>query len=308
MTYLFGPVASRRLGLSLGVDLIPPKTCPLDCIYCEVGRTTRKTLARQEYIPTAAILAELEAYFADGNPEPDYITLAGSGEPTLHRGLGQIIGRLKEMTKVPVAVLTNGVLLTDPQVRQEICQADAILPSLDAVTPALFQKINRPAAGVTVTGLIDGLKALRREFPGQIWLEILLLRGINDTPQELARFQAVLAVLEPDEIHLNTAVRPVVEDYALAVDPAALAAAAAFLGAKARVIASGGRPHHAEVNLSDADFLASLARRPQTAADLAAVLHLPEGEVAQRLHFLEQQGRVRATFHQEQIFYQTVAA
>lgn len=308
MTYIFGPVASRRLGLSLGVDLIPPKTCPLDCIYCEVGRTTVKTLARREYIPAAAILAELAAYFAEGNPEPDYITLAGSGEPTLNSGLGQIIAGLKKLTKVPVAVLTNGVLLTDPQVRQELCQADAILPSLDAVTPALFQKINRPVAGVTVTGLIDGLKALRREFPGQIWLEILLLRGLNDTPEELARLKAVLADLQPDEIHLNTAVRPVVEDYALAVGTEVLTAAAAFLGPKARVIASGGHPHHAEVILSDADFLASLARRPQTAADLAAVLHLPEGEVAKRLHVLEQQGRVRATRHQGQVFYHTVAA
>lgn len=307
MNYLFGPVASRRLGLSLGVDLIPPKTCPLDCIYCEVGRTTVKTLARREYIPAAAILQELAAYFAGDNPEPDYVTLAGSGEPTLNSALGQIIAHLKQLTQVPVAVLTNGVLLTDPQVRRELCQADVILPSLDAATPELFEKINRPVAGVTVTGLIDGLKALRREFKGRIWLEILLLKGLNDTPAELARLQEVIQDIHPDEIHLNTAVRPVVENYALAVAPAALAAAAAFLGPQARVIASFDHQEHVHFDLNDADFLASLARRPQTAADLAAVLCLPAGEVAKRLHFLEQQGRVRAIRHGNQVFYQTVA-
>ncbi|MGQ9920141.1 MAG: radical SAM protein [Desulfobacca sp.] len=307
MSYLFGPVASRRLGLSLGVDLIPPKTCPLDCIYCEVGRTTVKTLARQEYIPAAAIIAELTAYFAGCQEKPDYVTLAGSGEPTLNRGLGRIIAHLKQITAVPVAVLTNGVLLTDPQVRRELCQADVILPSLDAVTPALFAKINRPLAGVTVETLIAGLKALRREFAGRIWLEILLLQGLNDTPTELARLKTVVQDIQPDEIHLNTAVRPVVEHYARALSPEALAAAAAFLGPQARVIASRAHPHQSHFDLSDADFLASLARRPQTAADLAAVLHLPEGEVAKRLHFLAQQGRVRATQHENQVFYQTVA-
>jgi len=307
MNYLFGPVASRRLGLSLGVDLIPPKTCPLDCIYCEVGRTTVKTLERREYIPAAAIIAELTAYFEGCPEEPDYVTLAGSGEPTLNSGLGQIIAHLKQLTRVPVAVLTNGVLLADPQVRRELCQANVILPSLDAVTPALFEKINRPLAGVTVDTLLAGLKALRREFSGRIWLEILLLKGLNDTPAELARLKEAVQAIRPDEVHLNTAVRPVVENYALAVGPEALAAAAAYLGENARVIASFAHQEHPHFDLSEADFLASLARRPQTAADLAAVLHLPEGEVAKRLHFLEQKGRVRATRHENQIFYQTVA-
>lgn len=307
MNYLFGPVASRRLGLSLGVDLIPPKTCPLDCIYCEVGRTTVKTLARREYIPAAAIIAELTAYFAGCQEEPDYVTLAGSGEPTLNSGLGRIIAHLKQLSRVPVAVLTNGVLLADPQVRREISQADVILPSLDAVTPALFQKINRPVAGVTVETLIAGLKALRQEYPGQIWLEILLLKGLNDTPAELARLRAVVQDIHPDEIHLNTAVRPVVEEYALAVSPEVLAAAAAYLGENARVIAAFPQQQHPHFDLSDADFLASLSRRPQTAADLAAVLQLPEGEVAKRLHFLEQKGQVRALQHQNNVFYQTVA-
>ena len=164
MKYLFGPVPSRRLGLSLGVDLIPPKTCPFDCIYCEVGPTTVKTRERREYIPAAAILAELEDYFGGSGPVPDVVTLAGSGEPTLNSGLGRIITRLKEITTVPVAVLTNGALLNDPEVRRELQSADVILPSLDAVTPELFQTINHPLAGLTVAEMIAGLKALRAEY------------------------------------------------------------------------------------------------------------------------------------------------
>ncbi len=306
MNYLFGPVASRRLGLSLGVDLIPSKTCPLDCIYCEVGRTTVKTLERREYIPAAAIMAELTAYFAGDNPKPDYVTLAGSGEPTLNSGLGQIIAHLKQLTQTPVAVLTNGVLLSDPQVRQEIAAADVILPSLDAVTEELFQKINRPPAGLRVEDLIAGLQALRREYDGRIWLEILLLQGLNDTPAELAKLKDAIAAIRPDEVHLNTLVRPGVEDYALAVRPEVLAAAARFLGPSAKVIASPPRQFHSQIPLSDADFLASLARRPQTAADLAAVLRLPEAEVAARLKNLVREGRLRTSRHQQQIFYHTM--
>lgn len=303
MHYLFGPVASRRLGLSLGVDVIPPKTCPLDCIYCEVGRTTVKTQERREYIPTTAILGELSAYLAGDHPAPDYLTLAGSGEPTLHAGLGQIIAHLKKITKIPVAVLTNGVLLSDPQVRQELSQAEVILPSLDTVSPDLFQKINRPVVGLQIEDLLAGLKALRREYAGQIWLEILLLRGLNDTPAEMAKLKQAVAAIRPDAVHLNTVVRPGVEDYALAVNPEVLAAAARFFGPVAKVIAAPRRPS-TQVTLSDADFLASLARRPQTAADLAAVLHLPEADVVARLENLVRQGRLRSSHHQQQVFYQ----
>lgn len=305
MKYLFGPVPSRRLGLSLGVDLIPPKTCPFDCIYCEVGPTTAKTRARREYIPAGAIMAELDEYFRGASPRPDYVTLAGSGEPTLNSGLGRIIARLKEITSAPVAVLTNGALLPDPEVRREILLADVILPSLDAVTPELFQAINRPVAGLTAADLIAGLKALREEYTGQIWLEILLLRRLNDTPEELAGLKQALTLIQPDKVHLNTAVRPVVEDYALPLSPAELAGVAEFLGERAEVIASFGSSRHPKFELSDADFLATLARRPQTAGDLAQVLGLPVVAVLKRLDYLIKAGRVAPATHQNQTFYHT---
>lgn len=306
MKYLFGPVPSRRLGLSLGVDLIPPKTCPFDCIYCEVGPTTNKTMTRREYIPAAAILAELEDYFAGSGPTPDFVTLAGSGEPTLNLGLGRIIARLKELTTVPVAVLTNGALLLDPEVRRELRQADVILPSLDALTPELFQVINRPWPGLTAAALVDGLRALRAAYRGQIWLEMLLLRRLNDTPAELALLKEAVELIRPDRIHLNTAVRPVVKEYALPLTAEELAAAAAFFGDRAEVIASFGRHRQAHFELSDADFLATLARRPQTAEDLAEILGLPTIAVKKRMDHLVQAGRVALQRHQDKLFYQTV--
>jgi wyosine [tRNA(Phe)-imidazoG37] synthetase (radical SAM superfamily) len=305
MKFIFGPVPSRRLGLSLGVDLIPAKTCTFDCIYCEVGPTTVKTRVRREYIPAVAILAELEEYFSGAGPVPDYVTLAGSGEPTLNLGLGRIIARLKEITTTPVAVLTNGALLSDPEVRRELGQADVILPSLDAVTPELFQTINRPAAGLTAAEMITGLQALRAEYAGQIWLEVLLLRRLNDTPEELARLKETLALIRPDKVHLNTAVRPVVKDYALPVATPELAEIAAFLGEGAEVVADFDNHRHPKFELTDGEFLATLARRPQTAADLAEVLGLPLLEVVKRLDTLVNEGRIRRTQHQEKIFYQT---
>lgn len=303
MKYLFGPVPSRRLGLSLGVDLIPPKTCPFDCIYCEVGPTTVKTRERREYIPAAAILSELEDYFRGSGPVPDYVTLAGSGEPTLNRGMGRIIARLKEITTAPVAVLTNGALLNDPEVRLELRQADVILPSLDTVTPELFQSINRPVAGLTVAALIAGLIALRAEYTGQIWLEVLLLRRLNDSPEELTKLKDTLELIQPDKVHLNTAVRPVVEEYAIPLSNAELEQVAVFLGDSAEVIASFGSSQHPKFALSDVEFLATLARRPQTAGDLAEVLGLPVVVVVKRLDNLISKGRVVRAKHQHQDFY-----
>jgi wyosine [tRNA(Phe)-imidazoG37] synthetase (radical SAM superfamily) len=306
MKYLFGPVPSRRLGLSLGVDLIPAKTCPFDCIYCEVGSTTVKTQKRREYISTAAILQELEEYFCGSGPVPDYVTLAGSGEPTLHCGLGEIIAHLKKITAVPVAVLTNGALLYDPGVRQEICQADVILPSLDTVSPELFQTINRPVVGLTVDKMIAGLQALRTEYTGQIWLEVLFLRRLNDTPEELAMLKETLRLLRPDKVQLNTAVRPVVQDFALPVSTQKLAEIADFLGDRAEVVADFGNHGHPNFNLSDGDFIATLARRPQTPEDLAEVLGLSLPVVQNRLDVLVKQGRLRHSEHQGKIFYHTL--
>jgi wyosine [tRNA(Phe)-imidazoG37] synthetase (radical SAM superfamily) len=304
MSLLFGPVPSRRLGRSLGVDLVPRKTCPFDCLYCEVGPTTQKTLKRREY-HTEEIIQELAEYLRGPAAELDYITLAGSGEPTLNLGLGKIIRAIKKMSATPVAVLTNGALLHLPEVRRELAAADVILPSLDAAIEKTWRLINRPLPEMALAQMIEGLEALRREYQGQIWLEIMILRGLNDNEEELSALKGVIQRLAPDKVQLNTAVRPVVDALAQPLGPEEMQAVADFFGAGAEIIAASARPVSAETAVSDARFLEMLARRPMTAPDLAQVLGLPLDLVQQRLKRLCKSGMISYSLYQEQGFYRS---
>jgi wyosine [tRNA(Phe)-imidazoG37] synthetase (radical SAM superfamily) len=286
MAHLFGPVPSRRLGRSLGVDLIPPKTCPYNCIYCEVGPTTCQTRERFSF-QTEAIIAELAAYLKNPGVRPDVITLAGSGEPTLNQGLGRIIREIKAMSQIPVAVLTNGALLYDPEVRWELAAADLVLPSLDAAFDSL----------------LEGLSAFRREYRGRIWLEVMLLKGLNDTAEELTLLRRALEKIAPDKIQLNTAVRPVVADSARPLDQAEMEAAAASLGGPVEVIASFSRADIAGSPREDDDFVEMLSRRPMTAPDLAQALGLPLVQVVARLKRLQDSGRISHDRYHDEEFY-----
>jgi wyosine [tRNA(Phe)-imidazoG37] synthetase (radical SAM superfamily) len=300
MAHLFGPVPSRRLGRSLGVDLIPPKTCPYDCIYCEVGPTTHQTRRRFSY-RTQAIIAELAEYLK--GPAPDVITLAGSGEPTLNLGLGRIIEAIKEMTRIPVAVLTNGALLYLPEVRRELAPADIILPSLDAAREETYRAINRPLPELTLESLLEGLASLRREYRGQIWLEVMLLKGFNDTEVELTQLRRALAPIAPDKVQLNTAVRPAAVAGVQPLEMGDLEAAAAFLGGPVEVIASFHREDIVAEPCQDEDLVAMLSRRPMTAADLAQALGLPLVQVVARLKRLLDSGRISHDRYHDQEFY-----
>ncbi len=302
MSHLFGPVPSRRLGRSLGVDLVPRKTCPFDCIYCEVGPTTQQTVTRLDY-EAEAIVAELAAYLRQGPPELDVITLAGSGEPTLNLGLGRIIERIKALIGTPVAVLTNGALLYLPEVRRELAAADMVLPSLDAAREETFRAINRPPADYPLSRLLEGLQAFRREFEGRIWLEVLLLKGLNDNEADLEALRRALLTLSPDKVQLNTAVRPGVEDYARPLNLAEMDAIATYLEGEVEVIASfNGAAKHASA-CDDAVLVEMLARRPMTAADLAKVLGLPLPLVQQKLQHLRDLGRISYDHYHDQDFY-----
>jgi len=302
MSHLFGPVPSRRLGRSLGVDLIPRKSCPYNCLYCEVGPTTLQTLKRFEYHPEA-IIRELQEYLSLPEANLDFITLAGSGEPTLNLGLGRIIAAVKDLTDTPVAVLTNGALLYLPEVRRDLAAGDVILPSLDAALEETWRAINRPLPEMSLAQMIEGLAALRREYPGQIWLEIMLLKGVNDNEEELDALRRVIRRLAPDKVQLNTAVRPVVDDLAQPLSPEEMQAIADSLGEGAEVIASYNRDIKAPAAVSDARFLEMLSRRPMTAPDLAQVLGLPLELVQQRLKRLCASGLVSYSLYQEQGFY-----
>jgi wyosine [tRNA(Phe)-imidazoG37] synthetase (radical SAM superfamily) len=302
MAHLFGPVPSRRLGRSLGVDLIPPKTCPYHCIYCEVGPTTCQTRGRFSF-QTENIIEELADYLKAPGVRPDVITLAGSGEPTLNLGLGRIIREIKAMSPIPVAVLTNGALLYLPEVRRELAAADIVLPSLDAARAETYAAINRPLPELSFESLIEGLTAFRREYQGRIWLEVMLLKGLNDTEAELTLLRRALQKIAPDKIQLNTAVRPVVDDTARPLDQAEMEAAAATLGGPVEVIASFSRTDIAGSPRQDDDFVEMLSRRPMTAPDLAKALGLPLVQVVARLKRLQDSGRISHNWYHDEEFY-----
>ena len=205
--FIFGPVPSRRLGISLGIDLIPFKTCSLDCVYCECGRTTNFTRIRKPFVSVDTILEDLKPYLNKNN-KLDYITFSGSGEPTLNSDIGKIIDRIKEISNTPIAVLTNGTLLDDASVREDLLNSDLVLPSLDAVTPEIFNKINRPAKGVNILNTIEGIIKFRSEYNGKIWLEVFIASGINDSKEELHKIHKTILKINPDKVQLNTLDRP----------------------------------------------------------------------------------------------------
>ncbi len=208
-SYFYGPVPSRRLGFSLGVDLFPKKICSFDCLYCQLGQSGKKTIRRLSFVKFPKFKRDLREIIKK-NSKIDYITISGSGEPTLHKDLDKIIAAIKRVTKnkYPVAVITNSSLLYRKKVRRELLKADLIVPSLDAATVKTFSKLNRPHKGVVLKKIIEGLIRLRREFKGKIWLEIMLVAGINDNKEEIKKLKQVISRINPDKIQLNLPIRP----------------------------------------------------------------------------------------------------
>lgn len=237
MNYVFGPVPSRRLGQSLGIDTIPLKTCNWNCVYCQLGRSVPLTNQRKEYIPGDEILSEVEQALTNHKPgEIDWVTFVGSGEPTLHIKLGEMIRHIKKMTVIPVAVITNGSLLYLPEVQSELVDVDAVLPTLDAGTPRMYRKINRPHSEVTFERLTNGLIAFREVFRGKLWIEVMLVRGLNDTSQALGEIAALLQKIWPDAVHINLPTRPPAETWVKPSLSEGLMRAIAILGNTAEVV------------------------------------------------------------------------
>ena len=233
--YVYGPVASRRLGRSLGIDLVPFKTCSFDCVYCQLGRTTRKTLERREYVPAERIFADLEKKLSRVS-EFDHVGIAGSGEPTLHSGLGEIIRGIKQRTDKPVAVLTNGSLLGDRRVQDDLRDADVVMPSLDAGDARLFGYVNRPHPELDFERVVDGLIEFRARFLKPVWLEVFLLSGVTGLREEVEKIAALCRRIRPDRIQLNTVARPPAEDYAFPVSAELLTTFAALFDPPGEVI------------------------------------------------------------------------
>lgn len=214
MRYLYGPVISRRLGLSLGVTLTGHKVCSFDCIYCQLGKTTIKVQERKSYLDINEILSELREFFK--SPEfklspPDYISLSGFGEPTLNIDIARLIREIKKLSPIPLVLITNASLFSDSIVRYDVLGVDLLIPSLDAVTQDIFEEIDRPLSTIRIEDVINGLAALRKEFKGKIFLEIMLIQGINDSLEYAYKFKEVIERINPDKVQLNTPVRSTTE-------------------------------------------------------------------------------------------------
>ncbi len=300
-THIFGPVLSGRLGRSLGLDLLGAKICSLDCVYCEVGATRVLTLSRGPYVPAQVLLKELAQFkdqFKNQNGPPlDHITLGGSGEPCLNLELSAILAGAKALfPDVPTAVLTNSTLLSDPAVRQDLAQAEVVLPSLDTLVPAEFAAVSRPHADLTLDGLRQGLLDFRAGFAGRLYLEILLVHGVNDTAANLEALAAFIPELGPDRVDVVTLTRPGTLPTARAVDQDTLAAWRKALGQGAAPAPTPASDQGERGDLRFAELqdmiASSLARRPQTATQLALGLGAPPRLVASALAELLEAGRI----------------
>lgn len=305
--YLYGPVPSRRLGSSLGIDLIPHKVCTYNCIYCQIGKTTLKTLLREEYLPVNEILKEVEIFIRERNVSVDYLSLSGSGEPTLHSGIGKVIEGIKAITSLPVAVITNGALLYDESVRKDLLNADLILPSMDAVSDEVFKMINRPHSDLSVEKMIGGLIDFRGHFKGQIWLEILFCKGVNDKPEELKKMKEAIKMIHPERIHLNTVVRPPSEEYALPLNQNEMEEIRTFFGEKASIISEFDRhPLFTPERNIEEKILKILKRRPLSLSDLSRNMGIAESKINSSILLLIKEGFVRKKVFGNSIFYEVI--
>jgi len=303
--YIFGPVPSRRLGRSLGIDLVPFKTCSYDCIYCQLGRTTNKTIERKEWVPLRAVLGQLKNHLPS---KPDYITLSGSGEPTLYSRLEELILEIKTITDIPVAVLTNGSMLWLSDVREALKSADMVVPSLDAGSSSIFQYVNRPHPDITFGKMLRGLVDFRKIYSGQYRLEVFLLAGVTTTDAEINRIKTCIDRIKPDLVQINTVTRPPAEDFAEPVSKMQLGAIATQLYEKAEVIADYRDVHKAkDFTARREDILTLLQRRPCTIEDIATGLGLHRNEVVKYIEELTVEGKIEAKPQNQKLYYTSLA-
>jgi wyosine [tRNA(Phe)-imidazoG37] synthetase (radical SAM superfamily) len=315
-SFVYGPVPSRRLGLSLGINIIPNKTCTLDCIYCQCGKTTKKTLERRSFFPINDILSAVRAAvrpspLAPRPSSPDFLTFSGEGEPTLNKDIGRIIRRLKREFSIPVAVITNSTLLSDPQVRRDLYAADLVVPSLDAADQRNFARVDRCHRDLSVRDIIEGLKLFRRGYRGKMWLEIMLVKGINDSVEHVVALRKAAWEIRPDRVQLNTVVRPPAEKFAKPLSRDDLEQIQLLFGPNTDIVASGpsvprpaSRVPRPRRSNPDAAILATVQGRPVTKLDLVCSLGVAPRDVEAALHRLLGARRIRRVSYSGKTFYE----
>jgi len=294
MEYLFGPVLSRRLSLSMGVDLLPFKTCNLDCVYCELGRTTCLANCRERFVQPDKVVREIRAKKNDGF---DHLTFAGSGEPTLSADLGDLIRISKEIVDTPIAVITNSTLFTSERVRKEVASADVVLPSLDAATQRTFMAINRPAPGLRIEDIIEGLKLFRKEFHGEIWLEVMLVKNVNDHEAEMIAKAA--SSINPDRIQLNTVIRPPAESVLPLSKEDMQKMLEIFEGAELIPDWDWRIPEKAK-----SELLELLSSKPHTLEEICELLGTEKSAIIKYLKILENEDRISRRWHNSKQYFQ----
>lgn len=300
--YLFGPVPSRRFGRSLGVDLTPFKTCCYDCVFCQLGRTTTKTIRRKKYVPTDAVLAEIKRWLSlDG--KADYITLSGSGEPTLHTDFGKILEYIRTSTDIPSALLTNGAMLYLPKVRQAASAASVVKVSLSAWDQASFTWMNRPPQQLRFEQVIEGQKRFRAQFNGRIWMEIFLIAGMNSRPEDVEKIAALAKEIAPDRIQLNTAVRPPAENFVAPLSRQRMSALTHLFQPQAEVIAEFNTSGQAHVQANQDTIWEMLVRRPCTAKQIADGFGMHLNEVLKYLGNLMRNHHIRTEIKKNDVYY-----
>ena len=302
-TYVYGPVPSRRLGFSLGVDILPFKTCTLDCVYCQLGPSSRTTVRRKAFFDPQEILSQTKRAIASG-ARIDHITFSGSGEPTLNRSIGELIRGIKKMTDIPVAVLTNATLLSRTDVREALRSADVVVPSLDAATPGLFRRINRPQRSLSLSRTIRGLAEFRRRYKGRIWLEIMLVKGMNDSPSHVRKLKQAIASIRPDKIQLNTVVRPPAVESSRPLSAAEMENIRRAIGEGCEVVVDFPKKAQTPaINSLEAGILSMVGRRPVTARDIAASSGKHHDEVCKALASLVSAKKIRRTSFKGKTFF-----
>ena len=301
--HIYGPVPSRRLGFSLGLDLVPYKVCSFDCVYCQLGKTTMHTIKRKAYIDYKEIIKELKDVLKQGK-KIDYITISGSGEPTLNTEIGRLIREIKKITSIPVAVLTNSSLFSDPVLRKQLLPSDLVIPSLDAASPDIFRKIDRPHPSIKIDEIIDGLIKFRKMYKGKIWLEVMLVKGINDDLQEIEKIKEAALRIKPDRIQLNLPVRPPQGKNIFPPSEKKLAQIKKIFGKKAEIICpkkTGKKQKH--ITVTGKEIYELIKRRPVTLSDICGSLGLNENEAIKYTQFLIDNKSVKLKYRQGKRYF-----
>ena len=294
--FVYGPVPSRRLGISLGVDIVPYKNCSYDCIYCQLGKTTDHTIRRGSFVSVDLVMREIKEVI-NQNSDIDYITFSGSGEPTLNQNICEMITRVKSFTQIPVAVLTNGSLLWDRRVREDVTRADLVVPSVDAVSEDIFQKVNLPIEGLDVKKVLDGIREFCKDYRGKVYLEIMLVKDVNDSEEEIRRINQFVGELNVDRIQLNTVIRPPGDPSAEPLDEHELLKIKALFDPElpVAIVADFDRmtskAYHKDLEQA---IIELLKRRPARRDEMATALGVHPNEIAKYLQALEKSKRIKS--------------